>query len=136
MLLELRFAGLRIHAGVRVGEVVDEDRSVDGRPARVWGWTYRTLEGHVEMGAMDWEVWKWRDTGEVEFRIHAISRAARAGNPFVRLGFRLFGRWQQVRFYDRVCERIVRLTEAELARGDSRAGELSPGEQDREPIPR
>ena len=36
--------------------------TVDGRPVRVWGWPYRTLEGHIEQGEMSWEVWKWLDT--------------------------------------------------------------------------
>ena len=55
----------------------------------MWGWNYRTLDGHVEMGQMDWEVWKWLETGAVEFRVHAVSRAAPIPNPIVRLGFHL-----------------------------------------------
>ena len=76
MLLEARFYGLRFHLGVRVGGVNDETRTVDGREVRLWGWNYRTLLGHVEMGQMDWEVWKWLDDGRVEFRVHAVSRPA------------------------------------------------------------
>ncbi|MCA1681991.1 MAG: DUF1990 domain-containing protein [Actinobacteria bacterium] len=34
----------------------DETRDVDGRTVRVWGWNYRTLQGHLEMGQMDYEV--------------------------------------------------------------------------------
>jgi uncharacterized protein (UPF0548 family) len=119
MLLELRFHGLRFRAGVRVSDVRDEERVVDGRRARVWGWSYRTLQGHLEMGQMDYELWEWRDTGEVQFRIHAFSHAARIPNPIVRLGFRLFGRREQVRFARHACERMARLTAAELA-GDPR----------------
>ena len=52
MLLELRFLVFRTYAGCRVGEVVDEVRTVDGREVQVWGWPYRTLEGHVEQGEM------------------------------------------------------------------------------------
>jgi uncharacterized protein (UPF0548 family) len=107
MLLEVRFYGLRFRFGVRVGGVVDETRTVDGREVRVWGWNYRTLQGHLEKGQMDYEVWKWLDTGEVEFRIHAFSRAADIPNPIVRLGFRLFGRREQVRFARRSCERMA-----------------------------
>jgi uncharacterized protein (UPF0548 family) len=98
MLLEARFLGLRFRLGVRVNAVVDEERDHDGRRVRVWGWSYRTLKGHLETGQMDYEVWKWLDDGAVEFRIHVVSRPARIPNPIVRLGFRLFGRREQVRF--------------------------------------
>lgn len=116
MLLELRFAGLRFHVGVRVGGVVDETREVDGRPVRVWGWQYRTLQGHLEMGQMGFEAWKWLDSGAVEFRVHAVSRGAGTGNPVVRLGFRIFGRREQLRFMRHACERMARLTAEELGR--------------------
>jgi uncharacterized protein (UPF0548 family) len=116
MLLEARFYGLRFHLGVRVGGVEDDTRTVDGRSMRVWGWNYRTLQGHLEMGQMDYEVIKWLDNGDVEFHIHAFSRAAEIANPLVRLGFRLFGRHMQVKFARRCCERMRRLTTAELGR--------------------
>ena len=111
MLLEARFVGLRFHFGVRVGDVVDETREVDGRPVRAWGWNYRTLEGHLETGQMNFELWKWTDSGEVEFRIHSVSRPARIRNPITRFGFRLFGRGQQVRFCRHACERMRTLTD-------------------------
>jgi uncharacterized protein (UPF0548 family) len=116
MLLELRFWRLRFPVGVRVAAVYDEPREVAGRPARVSGWTYRTLEGHLEIGEMAWEVWKWQDSGAVEFRIHAVSRSAPSGNLLVRIGFRLFARREQLRFYNRACARMASLTAAELAR--------------------
>ncbi|HEV3377985.1 MAG TPA: DUF1990 family protein [Thermoleophilaceae bacterium] len=111
MLLEARFLGLRFRFGVRVSGVVDETREQDGRDLRVWGWSYRTLQGHLEMGQMDYAVCKWLDSGEVEFRIHVVSRPARIPNPVVRLGFRIFGRGQQVRFARRACERMACLLE-------------------------
>jgi uncharacterized protein (UPF0548 family) len=115
MLLELRlYRVLSVHVGVRVTRVWDEDRVVDGRAARVFGYEYATLRGHVEMGRMDYEVYKWADDGAVEFRLHAHSRPSGEGAPWVRLGFRLFGRREQVRFYLRCCERIARLTAREL----------------------
>jgi hypothetical protein len=113
MLLQARFLGLRFHFGVRVSGVVDETCEVDGRGVRVWGWSYRTLQGHLEMGQMDYEVWKWLDSGEVEFRIHVVSRPARIPNPVIRLGFRIFGRRRQVRFAKRACERMACLLEGE-----------------------
>jgi uncharacterized protein (UPF0548 family) len=109
MLLEARFWGLRFHFGVRVGGVVDARCERDGRRVRVWGWSYRTLQGHLEMGQMDYQLWKWLDTGRVEFRIHVVSRPARIPNPLIRLGFRLFGRHQQIRFARRACERMASL---------------------------
>lgn len=129
MLLEVRFWGLRFHLGVRVSGVVDETCSPDGRDVRVWGWSYQTLQGHLEMGQMDYEVWKWLDSGEVEFRIHVVSRPAQIPNPIVRLGFRLFGRREQVRFAKRACERMACLLAGEAVRpaADLRVGLTPPG---------
>ena len=114
MLLTIKFWGLRLRVGVRVGEVYDEAREVDGEPVHVFGWGYSTLEGHFEEGAMHYQVWKWASTGEVEFRLHAVSRSARSGPLVTRLGFRLLGRRQQLDFYRQVCRRMRRLAEAEL----------------------
>jgi uncharacterized protein (UPF0548 family) len=109
MLLELRFGPIRLHAGCRVGDITDEERSEDGRPVRVWGWAYRTLEGHIEQGQMSWEVWKWTDTGAVEFRIHSYSRNAHARNWFVNTGFRLVGQRQRRQYLQHACKRMVEL---------------------------
>lgn len=109
MVLEGRFLFLRFAMPVRVGDVVEVQREVDGRPVHSWGWSYRTLEGHLEQGRMHWEVWKWLDTGRVEFRIHAFSKRGPIRNPIVRLGFLLFGRWTQERFYRGVFDRMARL---------------------------
>jgi uncharacterized protein (UPF0548 family) len=114
MLLELRFWRLRFPVGVRVGEAYDERREVGGRPARVSGWNYRTLEGHLEIGQMAWEVWKWEDTGAVEFHIAAFSRAAPTDSVLVRVGLRLFARREQLRFYRHACARMRSLTTAGL----------------------
>lgn len=122
MLLEARFYGLRFRFGVRVGGVLDEVRDLDGRQVRVWGWNYRTLQGHLEMGQMDYEVWKWLDTGEVEFHTCRFSRHASVGNPLVRLGLFVFGRREQVRFARRACERMAKLTAAGLARTEISGG--------------
>ena len=107
MLLEVHFWGLRFRFGVRVSGVIDESRTVDGRDICVWGWSYSTLQGHLEMGQMEYEVWKWLESGAVEFRIHVVSRAGQIRNPIVRLGFRLFARRKQVRFAKRACERMA-----------------------------
>jgi len=115
MLLSIRFHGMRFQVGVRVMGVVDEDREIDGRPARVFGWGYGTLEGHIERGRMDYEVWKWLDSGEVEFRITAVSARAHVRNPLVRLGMRLFARREQLRFYEHALQRMAEITGAAAA---------------------
>jgi uncharacterized protein (UPF0548 family) len=85
---------------------------------RVWdqpglsGFEYATLPGHVEMGRMDYQVVE--EAGRVEFRLHAHSRASGEGPWWVRIGFRLFGRREQLRFYERCCERMAVLTAREL----------------------
>src|SRR6202012_4181815 len=87
MLLQLRTLRVgRIHVGVRVGAVYDDHWTVDGRTVRVFGWYYRTLQGHVEQGQMNWEVQKWLESGEVDFPVHSVSRPASDPNPVIRLG--------------------------------------------------
>jgi uncharacterized protein (UPF0548 family) len=122
MLLELRFFRLRFPVGVRVGAVYDEARVVEGRPAQVSGWSYRTLEGHLELGQMAWEVWRWDDTDDVEFRIHAFSRMAPTSSWLVQVGLRLFARREQLRFYRDACARMLALTRAEVASRGPRGG--------------
>lgn len=114
MLLRISFKGLRLWVGVRIGRDYEETRELEGRQVRVFGWSYDTLEGHFEEGRMHYELWKWLDTGEVEFHLRALSRPARTGPLAIRLGFRLFGRTQQLRFYRQVCRRVRRLTEVQL----------------------
>lgn len=114
MLLRIRYGGLPIWVGVRIGDVYEETREPDGRPVRTFGWSYRTLEGHFEQGQMHYELWKWLDSGDVEFHLRAVSRAADRGPWLLRTGFRLLGRVHQLRFYRQVCRRARRLTEAEL----------------------
>ena len=116
MLLEARFGPLRFLLGCRVGAITDETITVDGRAVRVWGWSYGTLEGHVERGQDGLRGLEVARRRSVEFRIHAVSRRARAGNPVVRLGLRLVGRREQVRFARRACERMAELVESELWR--------------------
>lgn len=133
MLLRVRFAGLRINAGVRVGWVHEGRRRIEGRDAQVSGWSYRTLEGHFEEGVMRYELWKWLDSGEVEFHLRAVSRPARSGPFLSRTGFRLIGRPRQLRFFRHACRRIRRLTEAQLEA--ERAASRATGSQPLEPRP-
>lgn len=115
MLLVGRFFGLRFAMGVRVGGVVDGPDVVDGRPVHRFAWHYRTLDGHLERGQMDYEVVKYLDDGRVAFRIAAYSQRGPIHNPVVRAGFALFGRWSQLRFYARAAHRMRSLTAARIA---------------------
>ncbi len=128
MLLELRYLFVRIRIGVRVGEVIDERREVGGRPVAVWGAGYGTLRGHVERGWIDYELWKWLDSGRVEFRIRAVSQIAEIRNPILRLGFGVVGRRQQIRFARRCGERMAALVARRLAQGPNAAPPADPGD--------
>ncbi len=116
MLQEGRFFGLRFHLGVRVTAVIDESRGRGGLAERVWGWSYQTLQGHLEQGRLSYEVIKNLTSGEVAFRVSGYSRRAPVPNPVIRWGFRLFGRWTQQRFY-RAIERRLRDLLAAAQRG-------------------
>jgi uncharacterized protein DUF1990 len=109
MLLEGRFFGLRFYLGVRVSGVTDETRDGDRGPERVWGWSYQTLQGHLEQGRLSYEVIKNLASGQVLFRVAGYSRRAPIPSPLIRLGFALFGRWTQRRFYRAIQARLRRL---------------------------
>ena len=117
MLLVLRFWGIHKRTGVRIVDTWDEEREIDGRPVRAWGWGYRTLEGHLERGQMDYTICKFTDTGDVQFRIHAHSSRAHIRNPFIRLGFGVFGRREQTAFARFAARRMAELTQAIVDRG-------------------
>jgi uncharacterized protein (UPF0548 family) len=120
MLLEGRFFGLRFYLGVRVTAVTDETRAGDSGAERVWGWSYQTLQGHLEQGRLAYEVVKQLRTGNVIFRVSGYSRPAPIPDPVIRLGFQLFGRWTQLRFYRNVQNRMRHLL------GDAQAGKPMP----------
>lgn len=110
MLLEARFLVFRFYLGVRVTEIVDETRDAQ----RIWGWGYQTLEGHLEQGKLVYEVIKDLQSGAVELRIRAYSRRAPIPNPILRLGFAIFGRRTQLRFYAAVEQRLRNRVQAIL----------------------
>jgi uncharacterized protein (UPF0548 family) len=119
MLLRLQALGLaRLFVGVRVGDVYEQTRHISGRSAHVWGWSYRTLQGHPEMGQMDWEVWKWLDDGEVEFRVHAVSRTGPIRNPLVRVGFWALRDRERRTFLESTKRRMRAFTELALTEKD------------------
>lgn len=127
MLLEGRFAGLRFDMGVRVTSVIDTTRGSDEAGTRVWGWAYRTLQGHLEQGQLTYEVVKDLRSGAVEFRITGYSRRAPIANPVIRSGFAVFGRWTQHRFYQASARRLQHLLQAELRGGPPLSTEVLPG---------
>lgn len=117
MLLEARFPGMHFYVGVRVDEVVDVVRQ---NGERVWGWSYETLEGHLERGKVIYEVVKHQDTGRVEFVIASYSQGTPTLDRITWLGWRVFGRRIQLRFYHRCGQRLRALVDAGL-RGEERS---------------
>jgi uncharacterized protein (UPF0548 family) len=117
MLLRGRAFGMTFWFGTRVGAVIDERRSDNDGERQIWGFSYRTLQGHLERGEMEFTVIKWLATGQVAFRIAAFSQAGEIANPIIRLGFRLLGRRVQLRFVKRSLKRMRLLVAAELASG-------------------
>lgn len=108
MLLEGRFWWMRFHMGVRIHGVVDDVvRADDGSLLHRFGWSYRTLEGHLEEGEMSYQVRKHAESGEVTLWVRGHSRRARIDNPLVRWGFTVFGRRQQGRFYRQIVEHMT-----------------------------
>lgn len=107
MLLEGRFLFLRFVLGVRVTTLHDDQRHGPNGPEQVVGWSYQTLQGHLEQGRLTYDIAKEVDSGRVEFRILAYSRQAPIPNPVLRLGFRLFGRGIQKRFYYHALRRLT-----------------------------
>jgi uncharacterized protein (UPF0548 family) len=112
MLLEGRFFGLRFYMGVRITVLIDETRE---QRERVWGWAYETLSHHLERGKVTYEVVKHLDSGQVEFVASCQSQRSPALGPILRLGWLLFGRRTQLRFYRRCAARLRALVQASLA---------------------
>ncbi len=121
MLLRAHFLVFNFYFGVRVADVVDEVAQPGPAgptgydPERVWGYGYRTLEGHFEKGQINFSIHKNLTTGVVQFRIHAVSRKGHIRNPFYWLGFKVFGRTLQRRFARQSLARMRRLVAQALA---------------------
>lgn len=116
MVLRARFLIFTFMFGVRIGKVIDEVRQTEKQgAARVWGYSYRTLEGHFERGEITFEVWKYLESGEVRFQIHAYSKPTVIPNPAYRLGFALFGRSLQRKFARTSLSRMQQLVLERMA---------------------
>ncbi|AXH00214.1 DUF1990 domain-containing protein (plasmid) [Deinococcus wulumuqiensis] len=118
MVLRGRFLVFTFWFGVRVGQVINEQRTApDGTPEAVWGYNYHTLEGHFEQGQIEFTIHKQLNTGRVLMRIHAVSKTGHISNPFYRLGFRLFGRSLQRRFAHSSMQRTRQQVQDMLRKG-------------------
>jgi Domain of unknown function (DUF1990) len=125
LLLEGRFFGLRFYMGVRITMLLDETRN---QQQQVWGWAYETLERHLERGKVTYEVVKHLDSGRVEFVASCQSQRSPCLGPILRLGWLLFGRRTQLRFYRRCGQRLRTLVQASLTGAPVSAGVRSPGQ--------
>jgi hypothetical protein len=122
MLLRAQFLFFKFYFGVRVSEVTDEAaRETPAGPERVWGYGYRTLEGHFERGQIDFTIHKNLTSGAVQFRVHAVSQPGRIRNPFYWVGFKLFGRTLQRKFARESLRRMKEMVAAALASGTAAA---------------
>ncbi|MCB2409776.1 DUF1990 domain-containing protein [Hymenobacter lucidus] len=120
MVLRAQFLFFTFWFGVRIGGVTDERRTLpDGTQEQVWGYNYRTLEGHFERGQIEFTIHKNLSTGRVVFHIHAFSQVGRIRNPFYWLGFRLFGRPLQRRFAHESLRRLREQVDEMLRTGAS-----------------
>lgn len=117
MLMLAKFAGFHFTFGVRVTAVIDEVRyNTSNQPLKVWGYSYRTLKGHFEVGEIRFEISKNKITGEILFEVNAYSKPDRIPNIFYRTGFRIFGRSLQKYFAHssiRRLQEIARSTHAQ-----------------------
>jgi hypothetical protein len=110
MLLRARFLGFTFYFGTRVNKVISETRFDSQRgPLVAWGYSYRTLQGHFEMGQIRFEVVKYLETGHIEFHINAYSKPGRIPQFWYRWGFRIFGRFLQKRFAHASISRMRRM---------------------------
>lgn len=107
MLLKAHFIGMSFYFGVRIVEVFDQKtQSDDGHSIQQWGYAYRTLHGHFEIGEIRFIVSKDLTTGEVFFEIHSYSKPDRIPNFFYRIGFKIFGRPLQKYFAESSIKRM------------------------------
>ena len=114
MLLELRFWRLRFHAGVRVGDVLRRAaRASTGAPRASAGWNYPRSRATSRWGRWTRRSGSGTTAGRSSSASTLLARGAR--HVLVRLGFRLFGRREQLRFYRHACAQMRSLTIAGLS---------------------
>ncbi|MCC3158032.1 DUF1990 domain-containing protein [Hymenobacter sp. 15J16-1T3B] len=121
MLLRAHFLFFTFWFGVRIGGVTDERQDAPDGPEQVWGYNYRTLEGHFEKGQITFTVHKNLTSGKVRFQVKAYSQPDRIKNIFYRIGFKLFGRSLQRKFARGSMQRMRMLVGEALRKGKQTA---------------
>jgi uncharacterized protein (UPF0548 family) len=114
MLLNARFLWMRFELPVRVSRVIDDARLEHDGASQVWGYSYQTLEGHMERGEITFEIIKTLASGAVRFRIHSFSQTGQIPNLVYRVGFRFVGRRLQARFARESLRNMQALVSARL----------------------
>ncbi len=114
MLLEAKFLWMRFAFGVRVSKVIDDRSTEDGQPLSRFGYAYRTLQDHWEIGEITYLLVKNEATGGVQFVIDAYSKRDRIPNIVHRIGFAVFGRRVQKQFAQRCMDRLDELVQRRL----------------------
>lgn len=117
MLLTATYLWMRFELPVRVSRVIDEARNGATGSEHAWGYSYETLDGHLERGEITFEIIKTLATGAVRFRIHSFSQTGHIANPIHRLGFWLVGRRLQARFAVESLRNMERLVAGALETG-------------------
>ncbi len=115
MVLEAKLLGQRRYFGTRVSKVVDDQPTIDGKKFTRFGWAYRTLAEHYEVGEMFFAVTKDQTSGEVRFAIKAYSRPGRIPGLLDRWVFWAVGRRLQRQFGRRCVARMRELVEQKMA---------------------
>jgi hypothetical protein len=90
--------------------LIDETRDTE----RAWGWSYQTLQGHLEQGRLSYEVIKDLATGRVVFRGSATRGWRRFRVPSCAWGSACSAARTQQRFYLAIQRRMRRLVEVAL----------------------
>ncbi len=120
LLLVGRFAFARFAMGVRITETGFDEDGV----RYSWGWSYETLQGHLERGKVDYRVVKDLHTGVVTLEVNSYNQVNPRTHLFIRLGWLFFGRRAQHKFYDAVGANLRRLAQQPLAgHGEPDGGE-------------
>jgi uncharacterized protein (UPF0548 family) len=107
LLLVGRFAFARFVMGVRITEAGFDEDGV----RYSWGWSYETLQGHLERGRVDYRVVKDLRSGAVTLEVNSYNQINPRTHPLIRMGWFFFGRRAQHRFYSAVGANLRRLAQ-------------------------
>lgn len=114
ILLVAKFMGFKFRLGVRIVEVIDQIRELEGELYRCWGYSYRTLKGHFEQGQIRFEIQKKIPANETFFVIESHSRLGEISNPFYWAGMKIFGRSLQRKFVEDGFDSVRKAFNGEL----------------------